>query len=99
MTLEELKAHFESRNGIACDNDEDRNEVIKLMLELGYGHGDSGVSRKCLQGQYRGRWLAPMYDGIGIEFYEDGRIHDIPFSDIAHLVYSKGTIAQVDDLI
>lgn len=101
MSIDEFLEQFkEGCMLVRCQTSEERQEVIRFLVNHGIPHGESGVSREMLNdvNKYRDRFLIVKraYNGDGIEFYS-GFHNSVQYSTIAHLFCPRGP--QVDDLL
>ena len=73
-------------NRVICDYADERNSVIRLLLDMGFTHGVSGISGECLNGDHPDGWPAVLIDDGKIELrqsHTEG--NTISYGRIQHL--------------
>ena len=101
-TAERLMANFNEGIAIRCNNAEDRDAVVRFLLDHDVPHGSSGYSKRILNGECRDEWMCVVKGTVfeGIEFYPTRHnSDDILFCDVEHIIYSGSRMPLVDDLL
>ncbi len=100
MSLEELKNNLLDGSAICCDTIEERRLATQLLLDMGFLHGGSGYSRRCIDEKCTSDvFMHPaIFDGC-IGYYRYRRLPEkhILFSEIEGLLCKD--IPAVDDLL
>lgn len=83
---------------IICTTKEQTRDVTNMLLALGYGHGDSGYSKRYARGDIRDEvyasgcrmWYSnPCVIGNGIEYNANETIGTIPYESFVEYYYER----------
>ena len=105
MNVDELLEQFRSNAiSIKCQSSEERQDVIRFLVEHGVPHGHSGYSKDMLKDvdYCRDRYLIVergWNPHRGIEFRSRNDHDSVNYEDIAHLICPFRITVQVDDLL
>ena len=105
MNVDELLERFRSNEiSIKCQSSEERQDVIRFLIENGIPHGDSGYSKDMLKDvdYCRDRYMivaTAWRPYQGIEFRSRDDRNSVNYADISHLICQPRISVRVDDLI